>query len=162
MPTLSSNTQAKSQHGGTLLETLIALLILSIGMLGIMKLQIESMRQTTDARFVIIAGAKAQSIMDAITYERKLNAGTATPFTDSSWGLSKGTAANSISGDTSAILKPWLTSVQGALPGGDASIACASNVCTITIFWSPGKTTQLDMTIINERSAKYVVQNPSA
>lgn len=148
-----------TQRGSSMLEALIALLILSIGIVALMKLQSESMRQNTDSRFVVMAGSKAQSIMDAITYERKLSNNKAVAYSDSDWALAKGSDTGTVS---NTIIRPWLTSVQKSLPGGDASIACTDGVCTITIFWSPGKSTQIDKSVINEQSAKYVVQNPSA
>lgn len=151
------------QQGSTLLEALIALVIFSFGVMGFMKLQMESMRQAADSRFVVMAGAKAQSLMDAITYEKQLSGTVAMPYTDQEWSLSKDKESSSLgNAGTGAILKPWLAGVENGLPGGDASIECVSHICTIQIFWKPGKSVQHDKTITDEQSARYVVQNPSA
>ena len=155
----SKPTGVFAQKGDTLLETMISVLILSIGLLGLTKLQFETMRQATDSRYVVIAGAKAQSIMDDITYERELVGGFAAPFADSNWKLDKETDPGNTPTDPKLI---WLRGVKQALPGGTASIGCASAVCTITIYWNSGKSIQLDKSDVGERSAKYVVQNPSA
>lgn len=121
-------TTRQFQGGVALLEVLIAILIVSFGVLGIIGLQANSIAITSDARYRIEASAFAERLIG----EMWLN-----PMNVANYAYS-GT------GDPSATLTAWYASVtsgSGALPGASTYKPIitigANNLVTITIRWSP-------------------------
>ena len=123
---MSSRTRFRQQRGATLIEVLIAVLVLSIGLLGALKLQTEGVKMNANSRYTVIATTLAHDALDAIYFDRSNSATAWTGVTTAS------TAAGA-----SGRLGDWLTRLQAELPDGKASIACANNACTVQIFWSP-------------------------
>lgn len=56
----------RKQHGVTLLETLIAILVLSFGMLGMLGVIINSLKLTTSSNYRTIAAQQAYSMADLL------------------------------------------------------------------------------------------------
>ena len=138
---MSSESMRKAQRGVSLVEVLIALLVLSIGLIGALKLQAEGVRQNADSRYTVLAATYAHDAMDAIAFDRS-NA-------QASWMMSAGTAPSSLSGRA----KEWLTALQRDLPDGKAAISCSSGdkKCTVTLTWVPPGRDQVE--------AKYEMYN---
>ncbi|WP_018606916.1 type IV pilus modification PilV family protein [Uliginosibacterium gangwonense] len=108
----------ESQQGSSLIEVLIAVLVLSIGMVGALKLQSEAVRQNADSRYTLLAGAYAQTALDGLSFN----------YSGKNWQTGS--------------LESWKTDIKRDLPQGTGSVACAANVCTVTITWTPpGKST---------------------
>lgn len=113
------------QGGVALLEALIAVLIVSFGILGIIGLQANTIAATTDARFRVEAGALA----DRIVAEMWVNPANLANY---AWdGV----------GSPDPVLAVWVNDVRNTLPGTVAlpptiDIA-ADNVTTVTIRWQP-------------------------
>lgn len=128
-----------SEQGSTLLEVLIAVLVLSVGLLGALKLQTLGMRQNSDSRYVLTAASLGQDAMDQISYVRSGS---------TNWTLVK--TATASEADTTPV-KKWLYHVQTSLPAGKAEISCASSVCTVKIYWTPPGA--------DEMKAVYVVRS---
>jgi type IV pilus assembly protein PilV len=118
-----------SRHGGfTLLEVLIALLVLSIGLLGIGKLVMLSARANDSAYMRSQATALAYTILDAMranrgealigTYDVALGAGP---------GAVTCTAAAPCNSTVQAQndLNLWKSALTAALPLGDGSVTTA-------------------------------------
>lgn len=59
----SHNTFAKRQAGSMLLEALVAILIFSMGVLGLVGLQSSSVKQSTDAKYRSEAGLLADGLI---------------------------------------------------------------------------------------------------
>jgi type IV pilus assembly protein PilV len=114
-----------SERGSTLLEVLIAVLVLSVGLLGALKLQTLGMRQNSDSRYVLTAASLGQDAMDQIGYVRS---------SSTDWTLLK--TAKATDADTTPVLK-WLYHVQTSLPAGKAAISCTGGECTVTLYWTP-------------------------
>ncbi len=118
----------QTQYGVALLEVMIAILIISFGILGIIGLQANSIALTTDARYRVEAGAFAERLIaemwvDPLNFANYAYAGT---------------------GAVPAPLATWyanMTSGGGALPGADTHKPTvtigADNLVTITIRWLP-------------------------
>ena len=123
---MSSKFRSHQQCGATLVEVLIAVLVLSLGLLGALKLQTEGVKMNANSRYTVIATTLAHDALDAIYFDRSNSASTWTAVTAAS------TAAGA-----SGRLASWLTRLKAELPDGKASIAWANNVCTVQIFWSP-------------------------
>jgi type IV pilus assembly protein PilV len=130
-------------QGFTLVESLVALVVLSIGMLGIAALHVEGLRSARTALTRTTAVTLASDIADRIRANR----------------AGKGEyEAVVTSADTNAKCKPsgagctpaelarhdkalWLGAIQLALPGGTGTIDCVDPAAvpvtyTITITWS--------------------------
>jgi type IV pilus assembly protein PilV len=130
----SAADPARQSGGFTLVEVLIALLVLSIGMLGIAALYLESLRASRAALVRTEAVTFASDIADRIRANRNpVNA------YDCGGTCDAGEGGNAIA---IADLNAWRTSVAAQLPGGTTSItyvaaaANATNVYTVTIGWT--------------------------
>jgi type IV pilus assembly protein PilV len=139
------------QKGFTLLEVLIALLVLSIGLLGIGKLMMLSARANDSAYMRTQATALGYSILDAMRSNRQA---ALVQAYDTGMGAFPGAAAGC--GTVAAPCNPgqqaqndlnlWGTRLAGALPAGQGSIATvtaqdtqtgANNLtATVTVQWS--------------------------
>lgn len=113
------------QRGSTLIEVMVAVLVLSLGLLGALKLQTEGVRQNADSRYTVLASTYAHDALDAISYDRTNQ--------KSSWMMSSGSMANGLTGRPQV----WLTNLQRDLPDGKADVGCTGNKCTIQITWVP-------------------------
>jgi type IV pilus assembly protein PilV len=122
-------------RGFTLVEVLIALVVLSIGLLGIAALYLETLRANRTALFRTHAVTLTADLADRIRANRN-PAGAyacAAPCNPASGG-------NAIAiGD----LTQWIALVQAQLPGGAGSVTYVSDgidttpdVYTIAVFWT--------------------------
>jgi type IV pilus assembly protein PilV len=121
----TSGMAGKGQGGVALLEAMIAILLISFGILGIIGLQANSIAFTTDARYRVDAGALA----DRLVAEMWVNPANIASYT---WtGV----------GTPNAVVAPWVADVQAALPGANALPPLinvgADNVVTVTVRWQP-------------------------
>ena len=129
-----SSAPNRRQAGFTLVEVLVALLVLSIGMLGIAALYLESLRASRQALVRTEAVTLASSIADRIRSNRN-------PVNNYDCG---GTCDADEGGNAIAIgdLNAWRTAVGATLPGGAAAItytAPAANVpavYVISVSWT--------------------------
>lgn len=117
----------KTQSGVALLEALVGILIFSIGILALMGLQAQSIRNTVEAKYRNEAAYLANQIIGQMWVDR----------------------ANLAAYDTGAGANPnmtaWRTQVANTLPrvvvGGANSptITVVGNQVTVTVFWQlPG------------------------
>lgn len=129
--------RVRNQQGLLLIEALIAILIFSLGILGMVGLQASAIKQATEAEYRSIAAFKANDLISrmwtsdrtAVTLQADFGSGgSGTPYAE--W-----MAAVQASG------LPGVTSANGALPtvifttvaGGTG--APSSSRVVITIFW---------------------------
>ncbi len=124
----------RQQGGVMLLEALIAILIFSIGILGVVGMQATAVKQSTDARYRAEAAHLANQLIGTMwTSNRALNP-LQTRFNTCD------TAA------TCAGYQEWLEKVAETLPGVEPSSPTeptvnvdADGIVTISIFWrAPG------------------------
>lgn len=139
------------QRGFTLVESLVAMVVISVGMLGIAGLYVEGLRAGRTSIYRTVAIDLASDMADRI--RGNPNAGAA---------YAGGGAQNSCVDDGAVVVVDctppqlaaedifwWQQSVQALLPGGAANIAvvagAGSNAYTITVQWSePGAPQPLD------------------
>jgi type IV pilus assembly protein PilV len=122
----------KKQSGVALLEALVGILIFSIGILALMALQAQSIRNTVEAKYRNEAAYLANQVIGQMWVDRA------------------NLAAYDTGGGASANMTAWRTQVAIALPrvvaGGANSptIVVAGNQVTVTVFWQlPGSDSPL-------------------
>lgn len=124
-------SHAKTQRGTTLIETLVALVVLSIGLLGIAALQMTSLRNNRGAHQRAQAEQLAYEIVDRMRANRT-QALAAPGYTVGFGAAPGGAAVNQLD------LQAWKASLALTLPGGDGRItrAAGTNIMTITVTWT--------------------------
>ena len=130
------------QRGSTLIEVLIAVLVLSIGLIGALKLQTEGVRLNADSRYSVLASAYAQDALDAITFDR---AGDKTEWEK----IQSSTSSSGLSGRPSE----WMARMVQELPAAIATVTCnpTNRSCSVQIKWTPPGRDQV--------KADYVIYN---
>ena len=125
---MNSPIKRKTQRGTTLIETLVALVVLSVGLLGIAALQMTSLRNNRGAHLRSQAQVMAYDITDRMRANRTdaladayVIALAATP-----------TGAGLVLTD----LQQWKNTLAATLPGGDGAIERDGNMFRITIRWT--------------------------
>lgn len=117
MPTL--------QRGISLLESLIALLVLSIGLLGVLGLQTQSLVHNRAAYFETQATNMAQDMLDRIRANSEQAA---------SYALTLGDDADG-SGLPATDQSEWVADVVTMLPGGQGGIEVNNRRVSVTVRW---------------------------
>jgi type IV pilus assembly protein PilV len=141
--------------GFSLIEALVALLVLSIGMLGIAALHVEGLRSARTALTRTNAVTLAADMADRIRANRLGKADYEAAVTSDDTNADCEPAGT---GCTPAALARhdkavWLGAIEAALPGGTGTIDCADPAAipatyTITISWSEvGATTPATYTL---------------
>lgn len=151
----------KKQSGFSLLETLIALLIILFGVLGMMGMQAMAINNTELGRYNSRAAIQAASV--AATMKANSAYWTTTPLptnvtADQTTVKVNGTAVTALTmtGTGAAIafqdLSFWGNDIATSLPQGSLAIICDVTVtpemCTITISW-----VEKNLALRNEASA---------
>lgn len=107
--------------GLSLIEMLIALVVLSFGLLGLAGLQAYSLKNNHNSYFRSQATVLGYDLLDQIRAKRAdfLEAGGAQP-------------------DTSDVAT-WSATVAATLPAGQGAVACADGVCQVTVSWNDSR-----------------------
>lgn len=143
---------ATRQWGFTLLEVLVALLVISIGLLGIAGMQALAINNTSVARVQSLAALQAASLASAMQANEAfwaLNGSLAA--TDVNGAVLSDATLNSQAVDCSTAVcspvqmagwdvKQWGQDLANMLPGGSGRIICNNVVgapitCTINVSW---------------------------
>jgi type IV pilus assembly protein PilV len=157
--------RSASSRGFTLIEVMVALVVISIGMLGIAKMQALGLSSTSNARTRSLAAIEAASLAAAMHANRLYwasallqstvtvtNSGTTSTIATPDAPLTTAIAAakNCITTTAAAQctqpidmaafdLQQWATALQPLLPNVVATIICSHAVplsCVITLKWS--------------------------
>lgn len=125
------------QRGFTLLEMLVALFVLSIGLLGLAGLQAQGLRYNHDAYVRSQATFLAYDIIERM----RTNAPNVANYVGEAPAVDCGEAASVAENDRAC----WHAEVAALLPGGSAEIvqdATNSNVFTVNLSWVDRTTTE--------------------
>ena len=126
------------QRGVTIIEVLVAMLILAVGLLGMASMQVRAVSDTSNSSFRSIAIFYANDMADRIRSNPVGERGNL--YNDESGGAVKAsclTVAGCDSSDMAANDKfEWLTNVAQALPAGTGEITKNGNVYTVTVSWN--------------------------
>lgn len=125
------------QSGVTLLESLLAILIFSVGILALVALQSISVKATTESKFRADAGFLASQLIAEMWTDLP---GTTT----GQYSINGGAAVGDCQfggGAASVKTNRWLTTVKASLPGSRDDtiqvITGPNNLITINICWQP-------------------------
>jgi len=125
-----------TQSGFTLLEVMIAILILAIGLLGLASLQAVGLQFNQSSQFRTQATNLAYEMADRMRSNRQAardgdyDGGLADPLTDCTPNLALNQATVAAR-DVAA----WRNSLACLLPLGNGAIAVNGDVVTITVQW---------------------------
>ena len=125
--TISTAPRLRRHRGLSLIEVLVAIVILSFGLLGMAGLQAASLRASQGSLY----RAQAAQYANDIAERMRANLGQARAY-----GLALADAAPTGTSVRDRDLADWLAKLR-SLPGGDGAVAIdlASNLVTITVQW---------------------------
>ena len=128
-PTFSA---ARGQRGAGLIEILIAVVLLSIGLLGLASLQVLSLQHSSSAALRTEAVGQSYDLLDRMRANRAQAIG-------GRYNLAFGDAPGAA--DLAATdLASWKAALDAALPDGDGQVFVEAQVVTITVRWQePGR-----------------------
>lgn len=117
-------------RGVTLIEVLIAMLVTSIGLLGLAGLQVYSLKSNQSAALQAQANVLAYDILDRMR-------GNPTLAQTGGYNISLKSAAPSDAGSINGIdLSQWRGMLASSLPSGTGSVSCtAARECTVVVQW---------------------------
>lgn len=121
--------------GFSLIEVLVALLVLAIGMLGVAALQATALRNSQSAFERSQGVLQTYSIIDSMRANRA--AANASRYDLSSWAC---TPPDDVGTQASRDLHDWVQSMQQVL-GQNAcgKITCSSTLCTVEVRWDDSR-----------------------
>lgn len=124
------------QSGFTLLEVLIAILVLSIGLLGLAGLMASSIRNNHSAYQRTQATWLAYDMIDRMRVNRASAIGATVDY-----NIAIGTATSGSSGLAGTDVTGWKTTVANALPAGDGSVTVntASRAVIVIVQWNDSR-----------------------
>lgn len=177
---MSRNHPTSSTLGFSLVEVMVALIIICVGLLGIAKLQALMLSNTGASRTRALAALEASSIAATMHADRDYWAGGAPPATTTvtdivgSEGIVSSDSVLQTSPDCTLggadapcswakiaayDLQNWMGDMFNTLPGSTSVIACATSLgavsCTITISW------QEKTAVANSQEGANTFQNQS-
>jgi type IV pilus assembly protein PilV len=127
----------KSQRGVGLIEVLIALLVLSFGMLGMAGLQMWSLKYNQSAMQRGMAVVETHTIADAMRADRAA-------ALRGDFDIAAGAQAPSGNTFVQRSLRAWRDSLTGALgSGATGEVDCNGEVCTIRVQWDDSRGTNV-------------------
>lgn len=119
----------RHQNGFSLLEALIALVIVSLGMLGIAGIIANSLKVNQGAQIRSQAAWLAHDIIDSM----RANRASANSYDGADCAAAP---PGGIAGDDIA---NWCASLAATLPGGTGTVTSAGNVVTVTVQWDDSR-----------------------
>ncbi len=133
---------ASSSRGFTLVEVLAALVIISVGLLGLAALQGQSLRGNHSAAMRTQAVNQVENIVDRMRANRA-------EALDGAYDIGMGVdpAAPAYSGLVLVDLQEWRELLSQSLSLGDGSVAIDGNVCTVVVQWTEPDGTK-DLTVV--------------
>ncbi len=116
------------QRGVTLIEVLIAMLVTSIGLLGLAGLQIFALKNNQSAALQAQANILAYDMLDRMRGNRALAEADRYDI-----GIDDADPTSNKIQDRD--IKEWRDMLGASLPDGTGAIACDGRVCTVTVQW---------------------------
>ncbi len=118
---------SNKQSGFGMVEALMAILVLSIGLLGLATLQTQGLRNTNSAYFRTQANMMAASMLDSM--RANVTAARAGSY---NLYMHETPTGNNVANKS---LISWVNRIGKALPSGDGAISCDASSCAVAIRW---------------------------
>ena len=130
------NKGSSKTQGFSMIEMLVALLVISVGLLGMAGLRAFSLRTNTSAYHSSQANMLAYDILDSMRNNRA-------PALEGKYAVSTA-GLYSASERAKTDLDDWLARLQavpGGLPGGAGEVVCDPDtfVCRVTVLWDDAR-----------------------
>lgn len=139
------------QRGVGLIEVLVAVLILSIGLLGLAGLQMRTLRDNQSALDRSVAVVETHFIADAMRAD--LNTARTGGF-----NLAIAAATPTASNFATTALYHWRTNLVAALgTGATGGVACNGRVCSITVQWNDSRASSGSTANTNQGAAEQTL-----
>lgn len=123
---------AKRSSGFTLVEVLVAVVILSVGLLGLAGMQTRGLRANHSAWLRSEATILAYDMLDRMRANREnARAGN--------YNLALGDASPTGTSIWEQDLRTWLGEIARRLPVGDGAVTVVSDVVTVTVQWDDSR-----------------------
>jgi type IV pilus assembly protein PilV len=130
-----------AQRGFSIIEVLVAAIILSIGMLGLAGLQMRTLRNNQSALERGIAVVETHAIADALRGDR-INA------TNGLWDIALADPAPAAGTFAETVVAGWRANLITELgPDATGAIDCNGSLCVITIQWDDSRGTDGNPTL---------------
>lgn len=131
------NSHCHQQTGVSMIEVLVAIMILSVGLLGLAGLQSAGLTHNQSANSRSSASMLAYGLLDSMRANKVVAEGGAY---DIGLGVTPAGGSTMTSQDTSQDVNNWLNELAMALPDGTGAIVTdASGKVTITIQWDDSR-----------------------
>ena len=128
-------TYPRKQHGATLIEVLVTLVVLAIGLLGMAGLQTMSIKSNQSAYYRSQASFLAYDITERMRANRK-----AAQDGDYYVNFPASSKANVVSGTRAKQdLAEWLNSLADKLPNGTGKISLENTLVTLEVRWDDSR-----------------------
>lgn len=149
-PPLRPLRGARLTHGFTLLEVLVALLVFSFGVIGLVGLQASALRLSADARDRGTATFLADQLLARLLIADPAAAADFRHLPDGNTPCNPDGAASAHPAVTG-----WLQEVAAQLPGADAAyqqvvVNTANREVRVTLCWLPPGGTPHSLTVVNQ------------
>ena len=129
------------QRGATMIEVLIAVVAVSIGLLGIASLQLVVLRNSQSSLQSSVVTMQSYSLLDSMRANRA--AADAGAYNETS--LSAAPVGTTLVASDKAF---WIGALQDQLgDSAKASIACATGACTIRVTWNDSEKGKAERTV---------------
>jgi type IV pilus assembly protein PilV len=145
----------RSERGSVLIEAFIAMLLFSIGILGIVGLQATATRNSTDARYRVEAAYLAHQIIGQMWADDRANLPsyrhnpTASAACNFGGGASTNPHVTAWIGGDDHIPGTVAHTLPGSIPSRQQITVDANNVVTVTLCWlGPGETVPHRLTTV--------------
>lgn len=124
------------QRGAGLIEVLVAVVIVTVGLLGAAALQASALRNNQGSYERTQSSILSQGMFDAM--RANLVDVNANAYNTNGWLCT----APSASGLAASDQARWISGLQAQInPGACGSIACASGACTVGVRWDDSRAT---------------------
>ncbi len=133
----------RRNKGFTLLEVMVALVIFSIGLLGLAGLEAQGMRYNHSAYLKTQATFQAYDILDRMRANREAAANGNYQPTFASEGIDRDCDTTTVICSTAYMAQhdiyEWKNSLKNVLPGGKGKVVKTGDVHVVTVTWDdPG------------------------
>ena len=128
---------AQRQHGVSLVEVLVSVVVVALGLLGAVALQATALRNNQGAYERTQTSILTQGIFDAM--RANLPGVASGSYNTDDWVCTAPNATTLASRD----IARWVNNLHSQIhPGACGSIACTANACTVGVRWDDSRATQ--------------------